>query len=100
MRDKVVGRPNMPSPIKNMKNRLIVFSAQFISNIITIIYLRYTTKGLIPQTLIADSLLCVINFTILKKVIEDHNDKWLWFYYTLGSVIGTFISMKIFELIN
>jgi hypothetical protein len=83
-----------------MKNRLIVFGAQFVSNIVTIIYLRFTSKGMIPQTLASDFFLCVINFTILKKVIEDKDDKYLWMFYTFGSLCGTFLSMKIFEYFN
>jgi len=83
-----------------MKNRLIIFFAQFVYNIIVVIYLRYMAKGMIPHTLVSDFGLCVVNFTILKKVIEDKDDKLLWLFYSLGSVIGTFVSMLLFDVIS
>lgn len=80
-----------------MKNRIIIFSAQFAYNLICVIYLRFVAQGMIVHTLIADFGLCVVNFTIMKKVIEDINDKQLWFYYSIGSVVGTFASMELFN---
>lgn len=81
-------------------NRLIIFVAQFAYNIICVIYLRFVAKGMIGSTLIADFGLCVVNFTIMKKVIEDTKDKWLWLYYSLGSVVGTYISMIVFDYLH
>ena len=86
--------------MKLTKNRIVVFIAQFVYNIVCIIYLRFTSKGMIPQTLIADVGLCVINFTILKRVIEDKDDKRLWIFYTVGSVVGTYLSMQIFKYLQ
>lgn len=81
-----------------MKNKFIIFIAQFISNIISVLYVKFIAKDMLYPTLVVDFMLCIMNFTIIKKIIEDKNDKFLWLYYTLGSVIGTLVSMKLFNM--
>lgn len=82
-----------------MKNRIIVFIANFIGNIISVLYVKFIAKDMLYPTLIVDFMLCVVNFTIIKKIIEDKSDKHLWLFYTAGSVIGTLISMKLFHIL-
>lgn len=65
-----------PVSIK-IKNRLIIFVAQLISNIINVLYVKYISKDMLTQTLIVDFALCAMNFTILKRIVEDKQDKFL-----------------------
>jgi hypothetical protein len=83
-----------------MKNRVIVFFAQLIYNIGQTMFLKYIDEGFIAKTLVSEFVLCFITFTVMKKIIEDKNDKYLFWFYSIGCIIGTGISMKLFEVIN
>ena len=85
---------------KIMKNRIVIFIANFITNFLNVGYVSFIAKNLVGQTLLVDLGLCIMNFTILKKIIENKDDSKLWLFYSLGSMTGIFASMELIKYMN